>query len=145
MHNSTPALAIAFVPKQEWDDVYTPEKSLCEGTIFPNLNLPFYKAEDSCSCAAGNDPVSRDLFQIDCIGFMLNDLTLYLDTHPDCAKGLSLYRKLLQERLNQLSEFAHSHYPLTQSSIITGNCSEQKYCWDEGPAPWEGGMSNVVL
>ena len=139
MLKQTSSLAIASVPVQEWDRVYTPEKSLCEGTIFPNLNLPFYKADDGGSCMTETDPAARDLFQISCIGFMINDLTLYLDTHPDCPKGQSLYRKLLQERLNQLSEFAHSHYPLTQSSIVTGNCAEQKYCWDEGPAPWEGG------
>ena len=39
---STPALAIATVPKQPWVAPYEFSKALKVGTIFPNLNLPFY-------------------------------------------------------------------------------------------------------
>ncbi|MBT9776040.1 spore coat associated protein CotJA [Clostridium sp. MCC353] len=35
-------LAIATVPMQPWEQPYTPEKALAEGTIFPCLNLPFF-------------------------------------------------------------------------------------------------------
>ncbi len=36
-----PVLAMAYVPFQQWSEVYTAEKGLCAGTIFPCLDLPF--------------------------------------------------------------------------------------------------------
>lgn len=40
-YDSTLALAIATVPMQKWRLTYSPEKALCEGTMFAELNLPF--------------------------------------------------------------------------------------------------------
>lgn len=39
-------LAMAYVPWQQWKDVYPPDKALRVGTIFPELNLPLL--ERSC-------------------------------------------------------------------------------------------------
>ena len=36
------ALAMAYVPWQYFQDVYEPDKALQYGTIFPELNKPFY-------------------------------------------------------------------------------------------------------
>lgn len=36
-------LAIATVPMQPWITPYEPEKGLKQGTIFPNLDKPFFK------------------------------------------------------------------------------------------------------
>lgn len=33
--------AMAYVPFQQWCDVYQCEKALCQGTVFPILDLPF--------------------------------------------------------------------------------------------------------
>ncbi len=36
------SLAMAYVPFQQWcDNVYTADKALCQGTVFPALDLPF--------------------------------------------------------------------------------------------------------
>ena len=35
------ALAIAYVPWQHWCEVYSPERALENGTLFPELNKPF--------------------------------------------------------------------------------------------------------
>ncbi len=37
-----PALAIAYVRWQELDQVYEPDKALGQGTLFPQLDKPFY-------------------------------------------------------------------------------------------------------
>lgn len=37
-----PALAIAYVRWQELSNVYEPEKALIQGTLFPELDKPFY-------------------------------------------------------------------------------------------------------
>lgn len=36
------ALAMQYVPWQHWKQVYCPEEGLQYGTIFPELNKPFY-------------------------------------------------------------------------------------------------------
>jgi len=37
------ALAIATVPMQKWETPYAAAQALYHGTIFPGLDLPFYK------------------------------------------------------------------------------------------------------
>ena len=35
-------LAMAYVPWQRWQNIYDAEKGFCNGTIFQELNLPFF-------------------------------------------------------------------------------------------------------
>lgn len=139
-------LAMASIPKQEWCEPYDLLTALTEGTIFPCLNLTFHKAPaGKCNCKTSSNV--SDLSQknreemmsrLAAVSFALNDLTLYLDTHPDCPKGIDLFYRLLEERLTLLSDFTSHFYPLTQTSMITGNYDQNQYGWTEGPMPWEG-------
>lgn len=139
-------LAIATVPKQKWCEPYDLCTALKEGTVFPELNLPFYKAplNDSnlkpCSDSSNPEQQKREISmnRLMEVSFAINDLTLYLDTHPNCEQGLSMFYKLLEERLKILKEYAEEFYPLTQTSMVTGNCNQNAYGWSEGPMPWEG-------
>ena len=138
--------AMASVPKQEWCEPYDYVTALEEGTLFPCLNLPFFKAPpEKCKCNSHSNSTLYEqqnreemMSRLTAVSFALNDLTLYLDTHPDCPKGTELFYKLLDERLTLLSEFAGSFYPLTQISMITGHYNKDQYGWSEGPMPWEG-------
>lgn len=38
---SVPALAMAYVPSQPWEELYESEEALQRGTIFRQLDLPF--------------------------------------------------------------------------------------------------------
>ncbi len=142
----TGQLAMASIPKQEWCEPYDWFTALMEGTIFPCLNLTFYKApvaKKNCHTDSGTGNMSQKnreemMSCLSAISFALNDLTLYLDTHPDCPKGTALFYQLLEQRLLLLSEFAGKFYPLTQTSMITGNYNHDQYGWSEGPMPWEG-------
>lgn len=139
-------LAMAGIPKQEWCEPYDFSTALCEGTIFPCLNLTFYKASaGKCNCGSINN--KSDISQknreeimshLAAVSFAINDLTLYLDTHPDCPKGTALFYQLLKERLDLLTKFAEKFYPLTQTSMVTGDFNQNQYGWSEGPMPWEG-------
>lgn len=139
-------LAMAAVPNQEWCDPYDYATALEEGTIFPCLNLPFHKAPfGKCKQKSSGrllDPLqeSREemMAQLAAVSFAINDLTLYLDTHPDCPKGTALFYQLLKERLNLLTSFAEKFYPLTQTSMVTGDYNQNQYGWGDGPMPWEG-------
>ena len=140
------SIAMATVPKQEWCEPYDLLTALTEGTIFPCLNLTFFKApEAKCNCKTSDSmsdkaQKSREemMSQLSAVSFALNDLTLYLDTHPDCPKGIALFHQLLEKRLELLSRFAGDFYPLTQTSMVTGNFDKNQYGWPEGPMPWEG-------
>ncbi len=140
-------LAMASVPMQEWCEPYDFETALCEGTIFPCLNLKFFEAENIKSClktkfsALDRETEGREclMSEISTVSFAINDLTLYLDTHPTCQNGLALFKELLQKRLDLLAEYAKKYNPLTQISMVTGNPETEEYGWGEGPVPWEGG------
>ena len=73
--------------------------------------------------------------------FMMIDLGLYLDTHPDCMKGMELFSKLQERRHDLLKEYARLFYPLTIDSM-SGNAvgGTGEFSWGDCPAPWEGGM-----
>ena len=139
-------LAMASVPKQEWCEPYDFTTALAEGTIFPCLNLTFYKAPEGKSSIKTSSSLSDTseknreemMSKLAAVSFALNDLTLYLDTHPDCPKGTALFYELLEQRLTLLSQFTEQFYPLTQTSMITGNYDQTQYGWSEGPMPWEG-------
>ncbi len=133
------ALAMATVPIQEWCEPYDWKTALKNGTIFPSLNLEFYKAEQINNPTSAPTGQESALNEISEIGFAINDLTLYLDTHPDCPKGLPLLKELLEKRLTLLADYAAKYQPLTQLSMITGSPETNVYGWAEGPAPWEGG------
>lgn len=140
-------LAMAAVPLQEWCEPYDWNTALSEGTIFPFLNLPFFKAPEGKTqlkpTGSSLDPVQKErealMGRISSISFAINDLTLYLDTHPTCTKGAPVFYELTKMRLELLAEYAQKYYPLTQSSIVTGNLNPECYGWAEGPMPWEGG------
>ena len=39
--NDTLPLAMAYVPMQQWQKLYTPDVGLLRGTLFAQLDLPF--------------------------------------------------------------------------------------------------------
>ena len=68
-------------------------------------------------------------------------LRLYLDTHPEDADGLALLKDLLQKRRMLTEDFAQACYPLTpdcMGTVYLQNPDSSCFCWQEGPAPWEG-------
>lgn len=38
---SAAPLAMAYVPFQQWGQVYSEDDALCKGTLFPDLDFPF--------------------------------------------------------------------------------------------------------
>ena len=57
------------------------------------------------------------LKEIDEISFTLNDLTLYLDTHPDCPEAISYFNAMAPRRAALLKEYAAAFGPLTIDCI----------------------------
>lgn len=65
--------------------------------------------------------------------FMMIDLGLYLDTHPDCMQALAAYHKHQSSYEKHVAEFERLYGPLTMYSVNSDNC----WPWQELPWPWE--------
>ncbi|MDR0294520.1 MAG: spore coat protein CotJB [Oscillospiraceae bacterium] len=74
--------------------------------------------------------------------FAINDLTLYLDTHPDDARALAEFHQLKRRRKTAMSSFEQEFYPLT---VDCASDRENRWTWGDTPAPWKGEMTNVEL
>ena len=91
----------------------------------------------------GNCTSKKELLQfIDQVSFAIDDLLLFLDTHPIIARfprkekrALEYYSELSARRNELLEKYAKFYGPLT---IDTGNDSNLKsWQWMEQPFPWE--------
>lgn len=134
--------AMADVPVQQWGELYDWCSALCNGTIFPDLNLEFW-ATVNMSCPQKNCSSKQEalMTEINQISFALNDLTLYLDTHPDCMKGMELFSRLQERRVQLLEEYAGLYAPLTIDSMMGAAANGSgEFSWGDCPAPWEGGV-----
>ncbi|WP_181995768.1 spore coat protein CotJB [Clostridium sp. AM58-1XD] len=150
-------LAIASVPCQEWGPLYPEGRALKVGTIFEDLNKPFFAAdgavgetETTPATAIGgmlkNSPIvsaadreRNELLQkIDETSFVLDDLILYLDTHPEDKEALKLYNEKNKIRMELKKEFAEKFYPLARDCMTVCEKADNSFCWQEGPSPWEG-------
>lgn len=145
-------LAIVNIPIQEWGRLYNEVEALNIGTIFCDLNKPFFSAEtvmasQSPIVSAAESPAESKtqserealMTKINQIGFYLDDLILYLDTHDTDLQAIQLYHEKAKEYANLRTQFAQQYYPLTRLCIpYCVNDNEAKFCWQNGPIPWEG-------
>jgi len=83
-------LAIASVLPQTWSTPLEPAKGLQTGTIFQELDLPFYMADAQGSVLSEDSPATESYAK----RFSLYDCMLYLDTHPADPEALKYYEQL---------------------------------------------------
>ena len=78
------------------------------------------------------------LKEIDEVSFAINDLTLFLDTHPDCREAMEQFQQLSPRREALMKQYAETYEPLTVD--CAGKLPPAAaFSWTNGPAPWEGG------
>ena len=88
----------------------------------------------SCNCHEMN---RRELFEyINQISFAVDDVKLFLDTHPENQKALDYFQKYKEKRIEALKEYAEVYGPLTVDTV-----SENRDCWNwiNEPWPWQEG------
>ena len=88
----------------------------------------------SCNCHEMN---RRELFEyINQISFAVDDVKLFLDTHPENQKALDYFQKYKEKRIEALKEYAEVYGPLTVDTV-----SENSDCWSwiNEPWPWQEG------
>ncbi len=84
----------------------------------------------------GQQPNRESLLAwINQVSFAVNEMTLYLDTHPDDEDALTFFREKLKMRQEALETYARFYGPLT---IDTANDNmSRSFQWVQQPWPWE--------
>lgn len=121
-------LANPYVPFQlENPPKYEAQKGLVRGTLFPGLDLPFMGMVNLHEL-----PVTP-LTQLQALGFAVQELALYLDTHRDDREALELYRSYQQLLQKVREEYQKRFGPLNHGTPQTS----EDYQWLDDPWPWE--------
>ena len=67
-------------------------------------------------------------------GFVLNDLALFLDTHPSNVQALRHYEFYQKKHESLTHEYERMYGPLTRKMTVGG---QDRWDWIDGPWPWE--------
>ena len=125
---SVAPLANAFVPFQEEKPPrYEARKGLIRGTLFPGLDLPFLGMVNQ------KEKPMTPLSELQALGFAIQELALYLDTHHDDKDALELYQNYQKLYDHCKEEYRKRRGPLNH--FQTGE--PQTYQWLNDPWPWE--------
>ncbi len=120
-------LANPYVPFQlENPPKYEAQRGLVRGTLFPGLELPFMGMINK-----ENLPVTPRT-ELQTLGFALQELALYLDTHREDKEALELYRAYQDIYHKGMMEYNENCTPMTHGMPAKG-----EYRWLDDPWPWE--------
>lgn len=67
--------------------------------------------------------------------FYVNDLTLYLDTHPNDKKALAMHNEYVRKLKDVTKEFEEKYGPLTIETVM------ESWEWAQDLWPWQRGFN----
>lgn len=121
-------LVFPYVPMQENNPArYSQQDAMNAGTLFPGLHLPFHK-EMKSRFPAENTALS-ELMALD---FAIDELGLYLTTHPDDMEVLNLYWAYIKLGREGREKYEEMYGPLLQTDLTPGS-----FKWLDNPWPWD--------
>ena len=127
-------LANPYVPFQlENPPKYEPRKALVRGTLFPGLDLPYLGMVNK------NELAITPLTELQTLGFMIQELALYLDTHRDDKEALDVFKAFQELYQKGKKEYEKKCGPLNLMSDMG-----DKYNWLNDPWPWEYAANREV-
>ena len=124
------SLVFPYVPVQsDSPERYDAPEGMATGTLFPGLNLPFFKAvRTRMNCE------NRAQCELMALSFAITELGLYLDTHKDDREALRLYREYVA-----MAEDGRKRYEAVYGPLLQKNSGDDKNGWNwiDSPWPWE--------
>lgn len=85
------------------------------------------------NCTCSKDALMKTINEV---SFAVNDILLYLDTHPEDEEALAYFQEKVMARNKALKEYAENYGPLT---IDTADDRQScQWDWVMQPWPWEG-------
>lgn len=125
-------LSVPFVPFQSYDaELYSSAEALSKGTLFPGLDLPWKNVINR------KVDTSTPLGELTALSFVIDELGLYLDTHPTDNEAYDLFRRYVELMKTGVERYRELYGPLLQTDI-----GSPSYAWLESPWPWEERGSN---
>lgn len=97
------------------------------GTLFPDLDLPFHLKVNAPQLA------DTKLNQLRALDFVIQELGLYLDTHPNDSEAFALFQNYVELEKAARESYVEQHGPLTQNDAALNST----YTWGKGPWPWQ--------
>lgn len=83
-------------------------------------------------------PCRKELFdRINVISFAVDDVKLFLDTHPCNEDALAYFQEYSRMRNEALKEYAKHYGPLTIDTVVY-SCADT-WNWINEPWPWQEG------
>ena len=120
-------LANAFVPFQkENPPMYEARRGLIRGTMYPGLDLPFMGMVNK------KEKNVTPMTELQTLGFAIQELALYLDTHRDDKEAFELYQTYQKLYHEALMAYTKKYGPLSHKMPTEG-----PYKWLDDPWPWE--------
>ena len=126
-------LANAFVPFQpENPSRYEARKGMVRGTLFPGLDLPFMGM-------VNQEKRLSPMTEMQAMAFAIQELALYLDTHPEDKEALELYQNYQKIYHKGMMDF-NEESPVKHGLPASGD----RYRWLDDPWPWEYAANKEV-
>ena len=124
-------LAFPYVPVQEPNPPrYNRTEALQTGTLFPGLNLPFKEA-----IISNMKMTNTALAELMALDFAVDELGLYLTTHPEDKEALELYWSYIEMAKEGREKYEKMYGPLLQ----TTRPEDGSFSWLKDPWPWDEG------
>lgn len=124
---ATAPLANPYVPFQIEDPPkYEPKTAIIRGTLFPGLDLPFMNMVNQ------KELPMTPMAELQTMGFVLQELALYLDTHRDDKEAFEVFRTFQRLYAKGREKYEKECGPLTHMSAM-----DNGYDWLKDPWPWE--------
>ena len=109
---------------------YDDQEALRQGTLFPGLDLPFHK-----ELRSRFPQVDGALLELMALDFAIDELGLYLTTHPEDQEALQLYWSYIKLAQEGREKYQKLYGPLLQTDLTP----DQGFVWLNDPWPWEKG------
>ena len=106
---------------------YSKTKALENGTLFQELDLPFHLKVNAPQLA------DTHLNQLRALDFVIQELSLDLDTHPNDSEAFALFQNYVELEKTAREKYVEQHGPLTQNDAALSST----YTWVNGPWPWQ--------
>ena len=109
------------------EPAYDKRMALARGTLFPGLDLPFMNLVNKPA------DLSTPLCELMALDFVIRELNLYLDTHPDDREAFETLQKCIRMRAEGHKRYTEQYGPVTVSDL---SCADV-YDWLNAPWPWQ--------
>lgn len=124
-------LAFPYIPMQCENPVrFSRMEALQTGTLFPGLDLPFKKA-----IQAKTKLPNTALVELMALDFAVDELGLYLVTHPTDKEVLQLYWSYVKLSNEGQEKYRKLYGPLSKRDLTP----EDGFAWINDPWPWDVG------